>query len=205
MTDEERRRLMDKVMGRTGKKQPENQSQTSNANNNNQADEPLNNGILFFMYYTIPDEFKIDKSLIKADANVVDTLQLDEQAFGNLIESMLYSFYIDISESDNLDPIINGTFADMYWFIANKIEQKRRQYSSVAALVKDIAVDKLGVEEAEVTYEANWTDDLGCDSLDTVELIMLIEAMFNIQIPDHVAKNLTTVGEAIAYIEQNTR
>jgi len=204
MTDEERRRLMDKVMGRTGKKQPENQSQTSNANNNNQADEPLNNGILFFMYYTIPDEFEIDKSLIKPDANVFETLQLDDLSLVDLLASIEEFFCIKTS-GDEVKCLTDGTFADMYWFIAKKIEQQRRQFPSVAALVAAIAVDKLGVDEAEVTSQADWVNDLGCDSLDTVQLLICFEAMFNIQIPDEVAERLKTVGDVVYYIERNAR
>jgi acyl carrier protein len=73
--------------------------------------------------------------------------------------------------------------------------------SDVAAKVKAIIVDKLGVEETEVTPEASFTNDLGADSLDTVELIMEFEKEFGISIPDDQAEKITTVGEAIAHIE----
>ena len=66
-----------------------------------------------------------------------------------------------------------------------------------------IIVDKLGVEESEVTEASNFTNDLGADSLDTVELIMEFEKEFNIAIPDDQAENIATVGEAIKYIEDN--
>lgn len=66
--------------------------------------------------------------------------------------------------------------------------------------VKSIIVDKLGVEESEVTPEASFTNDLGADSLDTVELIMEFEKTFGISIPDEVAEKITTVGDAINYI-----
>ena len=66
-----------------------------------------------------------------------------------------------------------------------------------------IIVDKLGVDEKEVTPEASFTNDLGADSLDTVELIMEFEKEFNIAIPDDQAENIGTVGEAIKYIEQH--
>jgi acyl carrier protein len=68
--------------------------------------------------------------------------------------------------------------------------------------VKAIIADKLDVEETEVTPEASFTNDLGADSLDTVELIMEFEKEFNIQIPDDQAEKITTVGHAIAYIEE---
>ncbi|MDZ4204698.1 MAG: acyl carrier protein [Bacteroidales bacterium] len=73
--------------------------------------------------------------------------------------------------------------------------------SDSAAKVKAIIVDKLGVDESEVTPEASFTNDLGADSLDTVELIMEFEKEFNMAIPDDQAEKIATVGEAIAYIE----
>ena len=74
--------------------------------------------------------------------------------------------------------------------------------SEVAQRVKSIIVDKLGVEETGVTNAASFTNDLGADSLDTVELIMEFEKEFNIQIPDDQAEKITTVGHAITYIEE---
>ena len=74
--------------------------------------------------------------------------------------------------------------------------------SNIADKVKQIIVDKLGVDESEVTMEASFTNDLGADSLDTVELIMEFEKEFDIQIPDDQAENIATVGQAISYIEQ---
>mgnify|MGYP000703527066 FL=1 len=73
--------------------------------------------------------------------------------------------------------------------------------SDVAKKVQSIIVDKLGVDENEVTQEASFTNDLGADSLDTVELIMEFEKEFDIQIPDDQAENIATVGQAISYIE----
>lgn len=77
--------------------------------------------------------------------------------------------------------------------------------SEVAERVKAIIVDKLSVEETEVTIEASFTNDLGADSLDTVELIMEFEKEFGISIPDDQAEKITTVGDAIAYIEANAK
>ncbi|MFN3446321.1 MAG: acyl carrier protein [Bacteroidia bacterium] len=77
--------------------------------------------------------------------------------------------------------------------------------SDVASRVKAIIIDKLGVEESEITNEANFTNDLGADSLDTVELIMEFEKEFNIAIPDDQAEKIGTVGQAVAYIEQNAK
>ena len=73
--------------------------------------------------------------------------------------------------------------------------------SEIASRVKAIIVDKLGVEESEVTTEASFTNDLGADSLDTVELIMEFEKEFGISIPDERAEKIATVGDSIAHIE----
>ena len=77
--------------------------------------------------------------------------------------------------------------------------------SDIANKVKSIIVDKLGVDEKEVTPAASFTNDLGADSLDTVELIMEFEKEFNIAIPDEQAEKISTVGDAIAYIEANAK
>ncbi len=73
--------------------------------------------------------------------------------------------------------------------------------SETEAKVKEIIVEKLGVDESEVTPEASFTNDLGADSLDTVELIMEFEKEFNVSIPDDQAEKIGTVGEAIKYLE----
>ncbi|MDR2119582.1 MAG: acyl carrier protein [Tannerella sp.] len=75
--------------------------------------------------------------------------------------------------------------------------------SEVASRVKAIIVDKLSVEESEVKNDASFTNDLGADSLDTVELIMEFEKEFGISIADDQAEKISTVGDAIAYIEAN--
>ncbi|MDD2583312.1 MAG: acyl carrier protein [Bacteroidales bacterium] len=77
--------------------------------------------------------------------------------------------------------------------------------ADINAKVKAIIVDKLGVEESEVTPAASFTNDLGADSLDTVELIMEFEKAFSITIPDEAAEKIGTVGDAITYIENNTK
>lgn len=74
----------------------------------------------------------------------------------------------------------------------------------VEAKVKSIITDKLGVDESEVTRDANFTNDLGADSLDTVELIMEFEKEFDISIPDEDAENIATVGNAIDYLKEET-
>ena len=75
--------------------------------------------------------------------------------------------------------------------------------SDIASRVKAIIVDKLGVSESEVTSEASFTNELGADSLDTVELIMEFEKEFDIQIPDDQAENIATVDQAVKYIESS--
>ena len=73
--------------------------------------------------------------------------------------------------------------------------------ADVDAKVKEIIVSKLGVDEAQITPEASFTNDLGADSLDTVELVMEFEKAFNIQIPDEDAEKISTVGDAINYLK----
>lgn len=77
--------------------------------------------------------------------------------------------------------------------------------NDVQSKVTAIIIDKLGVEESEVTREASFTNDLGADSLDTVELIMEFEKEFNVSIPDDKAENIGTVGEAIDYLSENAK
>lgn len=90
-----------------------------------------------------------------------------------------------------------------YIFAPNKLNFKIM--SDIASRVKKIIVDKLGVDEAEVTNEASFTNDLGADSLDTVELIMEFEKEFNISIPDEQAETITTVGQAVTYLEEHAK
>jgi acyl carrier protein len=78
---------------------------------------------------------------------------------------------------------------------------KRKIMSEVAEKVKAIIVDKLGVDEADVVETASFTNDLGADSLDTVELIMEFEKEFGVSIPDEEAQKISTVGDAIAHVE----
>ncbi len=77
--------------------------------------------------------------------------------------------------------------------------------SDIESRVKAIIVDKLGVDESEVTLESSFTNDLGADSLDTVELIMEFEKEFNLAIPDDQAETIVTVGDAVKYVSENTK
>ncbi len=84
-----------------------------------------------------------------------------------------------------------------------ELTNKKKIMSDVNSRVVAIIVDKLGVDESEVAAEASFTNDLGADSLDTVELIMEFEKEFNIAIPDDQAEKIATVGDAVKYIEDN--
>src|SRR4030066_984650 len=74
--------------------------------------------------------------------------------------------------------------------------------ASVEQKVKDIIIEQLGGDPEQVTPEASFVDDLGADSLDTVELVMALEEEFNLEIPDEEAEKITTVGDAVTYIER---
>ncbi len=75
----------------------------------------------------------------------------------------------------------------------------------VQAKVKEIVADKLGVEESQITPEASFTNDLGADSLDIVELVMGFEQAFDISIPDEDAEKIATVGDAVKYLEEKAK
>ncbi len=92
-----------------------------------------------------------------------------------------------------------------FHFFAPCLTKNLFKMSDIATRVKAIIIDKLGVDEKEVTLEASFTNDLGADSLDTVELIMEFEKEFNIAIPDDQAEKIGTVGDAITYIENNQK
>jgi acyl carrier protein len=91
----------------------------------------------------------------------------------------------------------------LMYFFALIFKPNIIKMSEIAQKVNSIIIDKLGVEESEVTPEASFTNDLGADSLDTVELIMEFEKEFNISIPDDQAENIATVGDAVTYLEAN--
>jgi acyl carrier protein len=77
--------------------------------------------------------------------------------------------------------------------------------ADIEAKVKEIIMNKLGVEAAQVTPKASFTNDLGADSLDTVELVMEFEKAFHIQIPDEDAEKISTVGDAVSYLSQKAK
>lgn len=76
---------------------------------------------------------------------------------------------------------------------------------SIEAKVKEIIVEQLGVDANQVTDKASFVDDLGADSLDTVELVMALEEKFDIEIPDEDAEKISTVGDAIEYLKKNAK
>ena len=77
--------------------------------------------------------------------------------------------------------------------------------SSIEQQVKAIVAEQLGVKEEEVTNDASFVDDLGADSLDTVELVMALEEEFGIEVPDEQAEKLQSVGDVIKYVEENAK
>ena len=85
-----------------------------------------------------------------------------------------------------------------------KIIEERTEMSSVEERVEKIVIEQLGVKAEEVTKEASFVDDLGADSLDTVELVMALEEEFETEIPDEDAEKITTVQQAIDYVTSNT-
>lgn len=87
--------------------------------------------------------------------------------------------------------------------IINLYIQLRMDRTQIQNQVNEIIIDKLSVKEEQITPEAHFANDLGADSLDTVELIMEIEKKFNINIPDDQAENIRTVGQAIDHLEKN--
>ncbi len=81
------------------------------------------------------------------------------------------------------------------------ILEKNGGYMNIESRVKDLIIDKLGVSEDQIVEDAHFIDDLGADSLDTVELVMALEEEFDVEIPDEEAEKLTTVGAAINYLK----
>jgi acyl carrier protein len=130
----------------------------------------------------------VNKKTIRKSVNIKKTLIIKQFFKICLINFLEILFFARLNLNQNL--LTNLNFKVM---------------SDIAARVKAIIVDKLGVDENEVTPEASFTNDLGADSLDTVELIMEFEKEFNIAIPDDQAENIGTVGEAIKFIEANVK
>lgn len=108
---------------------------------------------------------------------------------------------MSVGEGENCLAVI----MDLCFFAPRFFKLNFTKMSEIAQKVTSIIIDKLGVEASEVTPEASFTNDLGADSLDTVELIMEFEKEFNISIPDDQAENISTVGQAISYLEANVK
>jgi acyl carrier protein len=96
-------------------------------------------------------------------------------------------------------------FGESSTLSSNILGRSDKMEGSVEERVKQIIVDELGVDEAEVTANARFIDDLGADSLDTVELVMRFEEEFNIEIPDEDAEKITSVRDAVEYIGKHTK
>ena len=111
---------------------------------------------------------------------------------------LFYRNYLQISNKIR-------SFASVFYFEFSFNHLKITIMSEIESKVNAIIVDKLGVEASEVKPEASFTNDLGADSLDTVELIMEFEKEFGISIPDDKAETIQTVGHAIYYIEANAK
>ena len=101
-----------------------------------------------------------------------------------------------------LRKLVNETIEN---YFIKCLTNKFKVMSEIKAKVVEIIVDKLGVKESEVVPEASFTNHLGADSLDTVELIMEFEKAFDITIPDEDAEKIATVGDAVAYIEEHKK
>ena len=95
-----------------------------------------------------------------------------------------------------------GRFASRPIGMSNTARQGLNQMSDVAERVKKIVVEHLGVEPEKVVDKANFIDDLGADSLDTVELVMAFEEEFGVEIPDDAAETILTVGDAVKFLEK---
>ena len=91
----------------------------------------------------------------------------------------------------------------MSWAVTHKFKKGLNDMSDVSERVKKIVVEHLGVDESKVSDNASFIDDLGADSLDTVELVMAFEEEFGCEIPDDAAEKILTVKDAISYIEEN--
>src|SRR5262249_48782512 len=94
---------------------------------------------------------------------------------------------------------------DLRVCVAPGAQQEKESMASVDERVKQIIVEQLGVDEAEVTPKASFVDDLGADSLDTVELVMAFEEAFDVEIPDEEAEKIRTVQDAVSYIEAHAK
>jgi acyl carrier protein len=111
--------------------------------------------------------------------------------------------------------VSSGTVSNLYSYSGNQVDwqvcvalaaqQENELMASVEERVKQIIVEQLGVDEAEVTPKASFVDDLGADSLDTVELVMAFEEAFDVEIPDEEAEKIRTVQDAISYIESHAK
>ena len=92
----------------------------------------------------------------------------------------------------------------IYKISINELTQRNKMSVDISSKVKKIVADHLGIDEAKVSEDSSFIDDLGADSLDTVELVMAFEEEFGIEIPDDAAETIQTVGDAVKFIEENS-
>jgi acyl carrier protein len=135
-------------------------------------------------------------------------LAVKQGGLNRAIKLRRYSHTYTPSRETFFYPGVSHNFFDIVFLnllICTVFQKNLKKMSEIAEKVKAIIIDKLGVEESEVTPEASFTNDLGADSLDTVELIMEFEKEFNVSIPDDQAENIGTVGQAISYLEEHAK
>jgi acyl carrier protein len=148
----------------------------------------------------IPGKFVTPRRRKDTQQLKIEIIFYDKLTFFHLISMMGATFHSFEQDQKSLTILPQiSLFAQIFKSL------NRKNMSEIATKVKQIIIEKLGVEESEVTPEASFTNDLGADSLDTVELIMEFEKEFNISIPDDQAENISTVGQAISYLEQNVK
>lgn len=166
------------------------------------------------IFAAIEEELGLDPDDYGIDSKIEDICN-DEEWIVGLCDRLQDEFSFEFDDESNIE-----TIADLIDYVAEHLNEDKEveqtetvsdtSYSeapyhnpNIENLVKSIIVDKLGVDEWEVTLEASFTNDLGADSLDSVELIMEFEKEFGIPIPDEEAEKIATVGDAVAYIEAN--
>jgi acyl carrier protein len=141
----------------------------------------------------------VDQALVVPEASFGD-LGADELDFYNIANELMRIFDVRLSEDDMW---VLRTVGEVIACFEKRLKEKKPwPVDDISTRVRDVVVNKFGVDKVQVVPEASFTNDLGADSLDTVELVMYFESEFGIQIPDEDAEKITTVGDAIAYIEE---
>jgi acyl carrier protein len=150
-------------------------------------------------YESREEDYRAD--LRREEINRLDNLSYDNQIEEDRINKEKDALIDKHLKEGNLYGV-SGDIGIPFPDSDSRILQSENIWGSVEERVKKIIVNKLGVQESEVTSSASFSDDLGADSLDAVELIMEFEKEFNISIPDEQAETLNTFGKAVTYLEQ---